>query len=126
MTEPKRDIVDEEDAEAQKAQRNGGLPVSWKNADGTVVGKQSLIRAPSPSETNLFTSARVRTCGQCQHFKHSAFQEIKNKFMAALIHDYQWNPRYLGDDPSKLGRCAQDAELAVGPNSLGCSSFRAK
>lgn len=126
MTEPKRDIIDEEDAEAQKAHGAGrGIPLTWKSG-GKEVSQQSMIRQPSLEEQRLFTCTRVRTCGQCQHFKHSAFQRLMPNFMAKLIHEYQWNPRFLGDNPTKLGCCGEDPELVVGPSSLGCSAFKAK
>lgn len=130
MSDRERDIVDEEDAEIQRTHGTGagGIPISWKSGNRTFA-RDSLIRAPTTEQVNLFTQTRVRTCSMCKHFKPQHFGDkkpIADKFMAQLVHDHQWHPKFIGDDPSKMGRCGEDPSLLVGPNSLGCSAFRAK
>lgn len=123
----KLNVIDEEDAEGQRARANMvGLPLSWANADGTVVGKNRMVQAPTLDQVRTFSCTRVRTCADCVHFQRGFFQQVKDRFMAALVHEHQWNPKFIGDRPERMGRCAQDPELVTGPNSLACDHYRVK
>lgn len=124
----RKDIVDEEDAEAQRVRADmAGLPVSYRTGgDGRMVGSERLIQLPTLKDTALFGIKRIRTCGGCKFFQQKAFAPVRAEFMAQLVHDHRWNPAFIGDDPQKMGRCEQDETLLTGPNSLGCSQFRAK
>lgn len=134
MADDERNIIDEEDAEAQQM-RSAGLPMQWKQgATGEVVGENRLIRKATPDQVNIFTRARVRTCGDCQYFRPAAMKEqarnghsVVRNFMARIWSE--WGDKggdYLGDSPDKLGRCKQDAEVAVGPRSLACNHYKTK
>ena len=128
MADDKRDVVDDEDAAARTAAGEAaGLPLRWNNgASGESFGQQRMIQKPTLQQVELMTNAKVRTCGGCKHFRQHHFGQIAGPFMAKLIHEYQWNPKYLGDSPDKMGRCAESEELVVGPNSLACSHYNEK
>lgn len=118
-----KNIVDEEDAEAQKSRT--ALPMQWQSGN-EVVAESALIQKPTGRQLSVFQNQRVRTCGMCKHFRRGYFQQIREFFMQALVHEYEWDPRFVGSNPHQMGRCMQDSELAVGPNSLGCEVFKAK
>lgn len=118
-----RNVVDEEDAQAREAQASG-LPVEFR-AGRDVVGRSMLVK-PTTQQVATFSCTRVRTCGGCKFFHKAGFAEVRSDFMAKLIHDYQWRPDFIGDHPSKMGRCSQNEELVTGPNSLACDQFRPK
>jgi|SRR6185503_11798414 len=127
MADKDRDVVDEEDAVARdNAGQAAGLPLQWQNGAGEGVGQQRMIQKPTLKQVEQFTRAQVRTCGSCKHFRNNHFRQIAGRFMAKLIHEYQWNPKYIGDRPENMGRCAEDESLAVGPNSLACSHYNPK
>ncbi len=128
MPDDERDIVDAEDAAAQQAR--GAVPITWK-AGGTeqIVGRDMLVAQPTRAQVNLFSQSRIRTCASCKSFAHEHFQQkdVKRGFIRAIWEE--WGPnghKYVGDRPDKLGRCRQDERLAVGPNSLACSHYKAK
>ena len=122
----KRDVVDEEDEVILReiADRQG-LPIDYR-AEGGVIAESRLISKPSTSELRAFARTRVRTCGSCKHFNRDAFQKVAHPFMKQLVHEMQWDPKFSGDKPENMGRGGQNDELVVGPNSLGCSAYRAK
>lgn len=128
MADSEFDVIDDEDRQAQ--QRAGGVPISWKaGPGGQTVGRDMLVCKPNAHEVNVFSRTRVRTCGSCRYFAHEHFQQrqVKRGFIRRLWEE--WGPeghKYVGDRPDKLGRCREDAELAVGPNSLGCSHYKVK
>lgn len=118
--------VDEEDAMVQRAIADmHGLPLDYR-AGGQTVAQSSLIAAPDARQLRVFQNSRVRTCGSCKHFDNANFIKVAGAFMKKLVHEYEWNPKYIGDHPSKMGRCGQDPALVVGPNSLGCDAYRTK
>jgi len=127
MSDKEFDIVDEEDALAQRAR--GGVPIEWKAAGSDeVVGRDMLIQQPTQGQVNLFSQARVRTCSGCRSFAHEHFQQkdVKRGFIRMLWEEWgAGGHRYVGDRPDRLGRCKQDASLAVGPSSLACSHYKA-
>ena len=121
-----RKPVDAEDAELQRQLADmQGLPVDFQTG-GQTVARSSLIAKPDARQLRVFQNARVRTCGSCKFFDNVAFQKVAPEFMRQLVHEYEWNPKFIGDHPSKMGRCAQDESVAVGPNSLGCDAYRVK
>lgn len=118
--------VDEEDAELQRAIGDmHGLPLEYQSG-GQTVAETSLIAKPDARQLRVFQNARVRTCGSCKYFDNANFQKVAGAFMKTLVHEYEWNPKFIGDHPSRMGRCGQDPSTAVGPNSLGCDHYRAK
>lgn len=119
-------VVDEEDRAAQRVRgESRGVPMTM-SAGGQTVSRSQLVHQPSLSEVRSFSKTQVRTCGMCKHFRHKDFQDVKDTFMAKLIHEYQWNPKFIGDNPANMGRCAQNDQIVVGPSSLGCEVFKAK
>jgi len=132
MADDKKNVIDEEDAEARRALNNAGIPVTWHQAGQglsreSIVGpERRLVEKLTPQQVNLFSRSRVRTCGQCKHFRLSYFQQVKSAFMRRLVIEHEWRPEFIGDHPTKMGRCMQDESLVVGPNSLGCDAFKPK
>jgi hypothetical protein len=116
---PDIDVVDEEDALAFEAHAQG-IPLDFGGE------KRALITLPTAEEAKLFANTRVRTCGMCQHFRRKTFQAGKEKFLAQLIHDYEWRAEHLGDDPSRMGVCGAKDHVVTGPNSLACDNFKEK
>lgn len=118
------DIIDEEDKLAMEVRsRQGGLPVSMGGQ------KQRLVHLPNDEEVKNFSKTRIRTCGSCKHFRKDHFgdkKNVTNKFVAELIHDYEWRKEFLGDDPENMGRCGAKDDTITGPSSLACESYRAK
>lgn len=130
MADDERNIIDEEDAEAQRS-RAAPLPIDWKiGATGQTVGRDALIQAPNARQLRVFQNKRVRTCGDCKFLRQDAFQKPKGMlsgFMRGVWEMWGTSPsKYLADRPDKLGRCAQDPDLVVGPSSLACDHYRAK
>ena len=126
MSDDQRKPVDEEDAEVQRMIGDmHGLPLDYMSG-GESIAQHSLIAAPDARQLRVFQNARVRTCSSCKHFDNANFVKVAGAFMKKLVHEYEWNPKYIGDHPSKMGRCGQDEQLVVGPNSLGCDAYRAK
>lgn len=123
MSDDDRKVVDEEDREAlQTIADMRGLPLQYRSG-GQTVAESSLIAKPDAHQLQAFQNLRVRTCGSCKFFRREAFQEVAPEFMKKLVREYEWNPAFL-EHPTKMGRCAQDEELVVGPNSLGCDQYR--
>lgn len=126
MADDELNVIDEEDAHAQRTR--GGVPVTWQ-AGGTsqVVGRDMLVQKPTARELKVFQNKRVRTCATCKHFAQAHMKPQLGGFMRRLWEE--WGPgghRYVGDRPDRLGRCREDAELAVGPNSLACDHYNPK
>ena len=62
----------------------------------------------------------------CKNFHPKHFTAGRDKFLAALVHDYEWRVEHLGDDPKRMGVCGAKDHVVVGPNSLACDNFRGK
>jgi hypothetical protein len=114
-----QDIIDEEDKAAFEA-RAQGIPLDFGGV------QRPMVHLPTAHEQKVFSNARVRTCGGCKRFARHHFAPHQAKFLAELKHEYEWDQKFLCEDPDKMGRCTDNAELVVGPNSLACSNFRAK
>lgn len=118
------DFIDEEDKLAMEIRaRTRGIPTNFGGKH------QTLVSLPTEEEKELFSNTRVRTCASCKHFRKEHFgdnRKLVNKFVAALIHDYEWRKEFLGDNPENMGRCGAKDNLVTGPSSLACQSYRPK
>lgn len=118
------DVIDEEDKLAMDVRaRMRGVPTNFGGQD------RQLVHLPTDEEAKLFSQTRVRTCAGCKHFRKEYFGDrpnTVNKFVATLIHDYEWRKEFLGDDPKNMGLCGAKDDVLVGPSSLACESYRPK
>lgn len=104
------------------------LPVLWKHQGKTIARSQTKIHLPTTGEVATFANAAtMKTCANCTHFRgpQKDRQSIAG-FVAAAIHEAQWKMGFLGDKPENLGRCGEDAQLVVGPNSKACTHHTAR
>lgn len=101
------------------------IPVTWKSGNTTLPAKSKIV-LPTAQEVGTFSDVRIQTCGGCQYFQHRHGQTVVDKFMAMVLYDAKWKKEFVSEDPSKLGRCAQNADLMTGPNSRSCDHWRAK
>lgn len=117
------------------------LPIEWRTPkpgtggvhpnDYDVVGRtRSVIEAPTPEEMRVFADQRRLTCASCKHFrspdsdKGSRDRPAISNFVARALLEFKWKKRFLVDSPENLGRCDQNSELAVGPNSGACPAYK--
>lgn len=106
----------------------GRLPVTWKGAD-TSIRSTALVAQATDADVALFADQRARTCGTCRFFmpQHlgQKFSE-KEAFLAHVVKEAGWKQGFLCEDPAKMGRCKQNADLATGPNVTACDHWRSK
>jgi hypothetical protein len=117
-------VADQNDPNDPNRPQPSSLPVFWKSGGKTVGKTSSPIHMPTLSETASFAQTNITTCGSCRHFRGPEKDRATiSGFVAQAIHEAGWKKLYLGDKPERLGRCTEDAELVVGPNSKSCSRY---
>lgn len=107
-----------------------GMPTTWKDREQPVImrGPDARVVTPTQSEIEVYSEQGGQVCGACRSFAISPAARdkiISEQFADRLVHEQEWQLRYLGVPPSHLGLCSQsDGELAVTMISRACSDFR--
>jgi len=100
------------------------LPVFWKSGGKVIAKTETKVHLPTGTEVAAFSTSDVKTCGSCKGFRGPDKDRPTIKgFVAAAMHEAGWKKMFLGDKPENLGRCTEDAELVVGPNSRACTHY---
>lgn len=103
------------------------IPVLWKSGGQTIAKSHTKVHLPTTGEVQLFSATDIKTCGSCRAFRGpDKDRPTIRGFVAAAMHEAGWKKQFLGDKPENLGRCSEDAELVVGPNSRACGHYRAR
>jgi len=114
------------------------LPIEWRTpkAGGkpgemqTVGRTNAMIAAPTAAEVKSFGDQRRLTCASCKHFrrpneeKGAKDRPAISNFVARAVLEFGWKTKHLVDKPENLGRCDQNTQLAVGPNSGACDAHK--
>lgn len=100
------------------------LPVLWKSGGKTIARSQTQIHVPTTGEAMAFGAQDIKTCATCRYFRGpEKDRPVVQGFVAAALHEAKWKLGFLGDKPENLGRCGEDKELVVGPNSRACGHY---
>jgi hypothetical protein len=98
------------------------IPITWKGA-GTAIEDRAIVVADN-KQIASFGDQRVRTCGSCRHFRGTDKDRPEiSGFVARTIYEAKWKLGFLTHRPEELGRCGENAELAVGVNSRACDHY---
>lgn len=121
-------MADQQNPDDPNKAQPSSLPVFWKTGGKVVSQTRSRVHLPTAGELESFSSAQVRTCGECKHFRgdeapSKADASSIREMVRAAVHVNGWKRMFFGHQPEDLRRCREDAELAVGPMSRACSRF---
>lgn len=124
----KQQTSSQEELEQVQWQGKNTLPSTWRGADGkTHIGRDVRVIAPDAEQIRVLGRGGDNfVCGFCKYFDLEKGREemVRQNFGDALVHDYEWKMRHLGDIDA-LGLCgASGGETATSFISRACDQFR--
>lgn len=121
-------MADNQNPDDPNRPQPASLPVYWKTGGKVVSKTRSPIHMPGAQEVATYGAHDVKTCGSCRHFRGGEQQSKADSnaigsLVRAAVKENGWKRIFFGQPPESLRRCAEDAELAVGPQSRACSRY---
>lgn len=99
------------------------LPVTWKSGENVIHDTASIVM-PTDAQVASFADQKVHVCGECRHFRGTQKDRPAiSRFVATAVMEAKWKLGYLTHKPEELGRCGENADLAVGVTSRACDHF---